>query len=228
MLAAAAARGGGPGAVAHAALELLYASGMRVSELLSVRRAALSRDAASLMIRGKGGKLRMVPLSAGARAAAAALVAQGAAGSEWLFPGRDPRRAMTRQGFALLLKQVALAARARSGAGLAACAAAFLCHPPAGARRRSAQPADPAGARGYRDDRDLHAYPARSVAAGAGGEAPAGSGTRAGAAGAVAVVSRRAPHGGPPGPPHARRGGSCGRWRARWRRSRGRSRARRP
>ncbi|MDE2581619.1 MAG: tyrosine recombinase [Rhodospirillales bacterium] len=115
LLAASAARSGAAGAgvqaaVAHAAIELLYASGMRVSEVLSLRRAALGRDAASLMIRGKGGKLRLVPLSAPARAAAAALTAREDARSEWLFPGRDPRRAMTRQGFALLLKQVALAA----------------------------------------------------------------------------------------------------------------------
>jgi integrase/recombinase XerD len=115
LLAAAAAHPGTPGAVARAALELLYASGMRVSELLSLRRSALTRDAASLMIRGKGGKQRMVPLSARARTAAAALVAQAPehsarARSDWLFAGRDPRRAMTRQGFALLLKDVALAA----------------------------------------------------------------------------------------------------------------------
>jgi integrase/recombinase XerD len=109
LLAAAAAQPGPAGPLAWAALELLYASGMRVSEVLSVRRTALAREAASLMIRGKGGKTRMVPLSAPARAAAAAWLAAGPR-SEWLFPGRDPRRAMTRQGFALLLKQVALAA----------------------------------------------------------------------------------------------------------------------
>ena len=110
LLAAAAARGAGPWVTARAALELLYASGMRVSELLSVRRTALARDAASLMIRGKGGKTRMVPLSAQAREAAAALVGSQGVRSDYLFPGRDPRQAMTRQGFALLLKQVALAA----------------------------------------------------------------------------------------------------------------------
>jgi integrase/recombinase XerD len=48
----------------------------------------------------------MVPLSTAAKAAAAEVPADGA----WLFPGRDPRRAMTRQGFALILKQVALEA----------------------------------------------------------------------------------------------------------------------
>jgi len=109
-LLAAAAGGEKPsGALALAALELLYASGMRVSELLGLRRTALARDAAVLLIRGKGGKERMVPLSPPAKLAAAALIARGPE-SAWLFPGRDPRRAMTRQGFALLLKQVALAA----------------------------------------------------------------------------------------------------------------------
>ena len=119
LLAAAAAR---PDPLALAALELLYASGMRVSELLSLRATALGADAAMLRIRGKGGKTRLVPLSSAARGAAAAMIAakgaaKGAAGggvtpahSPWLFPGRDPRQAMTRQGFALVVKQVALAA----------------------------------------------------------------------------------------------------------------------
>ncbi len=111
FLAAAAAR---PDPLALAALELLYASGMRVSELLSLRATALGADAAMLRIRGKGGKTRLVPLSSAARQAAAALIAAKGtatpAHSPWLFPGRDPRQAMTRQGFALVVKQVALAA----------------------------------------------------------------------------------------------------------------------
>ena len=92
--------------VAQAGLEILYATGLRVSELLSLRRAAVDRARGSLIVRGKGGRERMVPLSTAAKAAAAAVPEDGA----WLFPGRDPRRAMTRQGFALLLKQVALEA----------------------------------------------------------------------------------------------------------------------
>ncbi len=92
--------------IALAALEILYATGMRVSELLSLRRSALARDTAMLLIRGKGGKERMVPLSQVARDAAGVLEERG----PWLFPGRDRRKAMTRQGFALLLKQVALEA----------------------------------------------------------------------------------------------------------------------
>ncbi len=102
LLAAAREREG----IALTALEILYATGMRVSEMLSLRRSALARDAAMLLIRGKGGKERMVPLSPAARDAAGALEERG----PWLFPGRDRRKAMTRQGFALLLKQVALEA----------------------------------------------------------------------------------------------------------------------
>ncbi len=105
LLATAAAR---PDPLAAAALELLYASGMRVSELLGLRRVALGGE--MLRIRGKGGKTRLVPLSARARAAAAALIEAGPKACPFLFPGRDPRRAMTRQGFALVLKQVAVAA----------------------------------------------------------------------------------------------------------------------
>lgn len=109
LLAAAASHPGRPGAVARAALEILYATGMRVSELLSLPRSTLSGDAALLLIRGKGGKERMVPLSDPARDAAAAL-AGVTKDSRFLFPGRDARKAMTRQGFFLLLKQIALEA----------------------------------------------------------------------------------------------------------------------
>jgi integrase/recombinase XerD len=62
------------------------------------------------LIRGKGGRERIVPLSARARAAAAALRAARDKPAKHLFSGRDPRQAMTRQGFALILKQAALVA----------------------------------------------------------------------------------------------------------------------
>jgi len=110
LLAAASARTGRSGKLARAALELLYASGMRVSELLSVPRAAVGPRAEAMIIKGKGGKERMVPLSGSAREAAAALLAATDAQSRYLFPGRDPRKPLTRQAFFLLLKQVALAA----------------------------------------------------------------------------------------------------------------------
>ncbi len=108
LLAAAAARPGVPGLVGRAALEILYSTGLRVSELLGLPRMALETASEMLIVRGKGGRERMVLLSSRAKAAAAALNAESE--GKWLFPGRDPRHAMTRQGFGLLLKQTALAA----------------------------------------------------------------------------------------------------------------------
>lgn len=115
LLAAAAARPGVSGLMASAALEILYSAGLRVSELLGLPRTALSGAAEMLIVRGKGGRERMVLLSSCAKAAAAALNdatsgAETTAPSRWLFPGRDPRYAMTRQGFGLMLKEVALTA----------------------------------------------------------------------------------------------------------------------
>ena len=107
-----AARGisGRRGILARAALEILYATGLRVSELLALPRRALAGDASVLLIRGKGGKERIVPLSETAREAAAALIAEQDPKLRHLFPGRDPRRTLTRQAFFLLLRQVALQA----------------------------------------------------------------------------------------------------------------------
>ena len=99
LLAAAAAR---PAALA--ALEILYATGMRISELLALPRQAFAGSAPALVIRGKGGRERLVPLSDAARRAVGALPP----GGRWMFPGRDPSRPLTRQAFGLALKQVAL------------------------------------------------------------------------------------------------------------------------
>ncbi len=115
LLDAAGKRPGIHGVTARAALEILYATGLRVSELLGLPRRALAGDASVLMIRGKGGKERIVPLSEAAKTAAAELVAlqdedAHDKGGRWLFPGREPRRALTRQGFGQMLKLVALEA----------------------------------------------------------------------------------------------------------------------
>jgi integrase/recombinase XerD len=110
LLEAAARKPGRPGALARAALEVLYATGMRISELLTLPRAALGARAEVMIIKGKGGKERMVPLSSAAKAAATALLAATEAKSPWLFPGRDPKQPLTRQAFFLLLKQIALEA----------------------------------------------------------------------------------------------------------------------
>ncbi len=110
LLAAAQEMPGEPGLKAYAGLEILYATGLRVSELLGLPATALSTDAAMLMIKGKGGRERMIPLSNTAKAAAAALRAANKKPARYLFAGRNRTQPMTRQGFALLLKQVALRA----------------------------------------------------------------------------------------------------------------------
>ncbi len=110
LLAAAESLPGRAGLTAVAALELLYATGLRVSELLALPPSAITAHEAMILVRGKGGKERMVPLSPIAVAAAERLLAAREKPGRWLFPGRDPRRPMTRQGLALLLKDAALLA----------------------------------------------------------------------------------------------------------------------
>jgi integrase/recombinase XerD len=107
-----AARGmeGLPGLKAQAGLEILYSTGLRVTEMLSLRASALTTDAMMLLVKGKGGKERMIPLSDAARQAGAALRAVSPAKARYLFAGRDISQPMTRQGFALLLKQAAIEA----------------------------------------------------------------------------------------------------------------------
>ncbi len=99
-----------PGLKAHAGLEILYATGLRVSELLALPANALSSGAAMLIIKGKGGKERLVPLSEAAKLAALRLREATKKPGRFLFAGRNPALKMTRQGFALLLKKVALKA----------------------------------------------------------------------------------------------------------------------
>ncbi len=97
------------GATAAAALEILYSTGLRISEMLALPRTALATSGDILFVRGKGGRERIVPIADAARAACAALVALTPK-SPWLFPGRDPKRPLTRQGFDLVLHDAALAA----------------------------------------------------------------------------------------------------------------------
>jgi integrase/recombinase XerD len=92
-------------------IELAYASGLRVSELLALRRDALARDPAFLIVRGKGGKERLAPLNDAARSSVTAwLAARGSDPSPWLFPSRGATGRLTSRRFAQLLEQAALAA----------------------------------------------------------------------------------------------------------------------
>ncbi len=70
-----------------ALVELLYGSGLRASELVSIPRNAVSPDRPFLIMRGKGGRERLVPISDRARAAVARWRDLLPAGSAWLFPG---------------------------------------------------------------------------------------------------------------------------------------------
>ncbi|MEO8559387.1 MAG: site-specific tyrosine recombinase XerD [Rhodospirillales bacterium] len=99
-----------------ALLETLYATGLRVSELVTLPLAAVERDPAVLQVRGKGDKERLVPLGEPARealatwrAARAKLKLQGKA-QRYLFPSRGKEPHLTRQRFAQLLKDIAVQA----------------------------------------------------------------------------------------------------------------------
>jgi integrase/recombinase XerD len=97
-------------------IELLYASGLRVSELLCLPKSAANARQPLIAVRGKGGKERLAPISEPARAAIqryrAVLEAEapGRAKSPWLFPADGASGHLTRQVFARELKVVAAAA----------------------------------------------------------------------------------------------------------------------
>ena len=69
-----------------ALVELLYGSGLRATELVSLPRAAIHPDRPFLILKGKGGRERLVPISDRARAAVAAWRAHVATDRAWLFP----------------------------------------------------------------------------------------------------------------------------------------------
>ena len=113
ILAAARMSAGAEGPRLTALVEILYATGLRVSELVALPVSALSRDRRVVVVRGKGAKERMVPLGAPARRAIADYLphrsefgASGAA-SRFLFPGRGRQGHLSRSHFARLLKRLA-------------------------------------------------------------------------------------------------------------------------
>jgi integrase/recombinase XerD len=101
-------------------LEVLYATGLRVSELVSLPLAAARRDARMIVVRGKGNKERLVPLNETSKQAMAEYLAaieglkpekaKNAAASKWLFPSFGESGHLTRQHFARDLKDLAAAA----------------------------------------------------------------------------------------------------------------------
>ncbi|MBZ0229186.1 MAG: site-specific tyrosine recombinase XerD [Bauldia sp.] len=96
-----------------ALLELLYATGLRVSELVALPASVMRGDARFFPIRGKGGHERIVPLTEKARVATVDyLAARGAngGGGSWLFPSFGESGHLTRQAFARDLKGLAVVA----------------------------------------------------------------------------------------------------------------------
>jgi integrase/recombinase XerD len=101
-------------------LEVLYATGLRVSELVALPLSASRREARMIVVRGKGNKERLVPLNEASRQAMADYLAsiealksdkkQNAASSKWLFPSFGESGHLTRQHFARELKELAASA----------------------------------------------------------------------------------------------------------------------
>jgi integrase/recombinase XerD len=103
----------------HCLIETLYATGLRVSELVALPVSAAKRDERMIIVRGKGGRERLVPLNGSARRAMATYLsarreAEGADNqSKWLFPSFGESGHLTRQHFARELKALAGAAGLR-------------------------------------------------------------------------------------------------------------------
>ncbi|MDP1736844.1 MAG: tyrosine recombinase [Caulobacter sp.] len=117
LIVAAAARDGAQGLRLACLVEMTYASGLRVSELLALPLTALARDPAFLMVRGKGGKERLAPLNEAARKSVKAwldvrkgFIPAGDAANPWLFPSRGKGGRLTARRFSQLLEEAAIAA----------------------------------------------------------------------------------------------------------------------
>ncbi len=100
----------------HCLLEVLYATGLRVTELVSLPRDVLTGDDRILTVKGKGGRERIVPLSSNAGAAVQGYLQLGSMAGEsisitvatrWLFPSKSAQGHLTRQRFGQDLKELA-------------------------------------------------------------------------------------------------------------------------
>lgn len=106
---------------AHALLETLYATGLRISELVSLPRRSVGPDTNMILVRGKGGRERMVPLGDKARLALTAYLqalhvkeaqkgTKSPAGAHYLFPSRGAKGHLTRRRAGQLIKKLAVEA----------------------------------------------------------------------------------------------------------------------
>jgi len=121
LIAAAQASPGDEGIRLKCIVELLYATGLRVSELVTLPLAAARRDPRFLVVSGKGGKERVVPLSAPSRLALAGYLEcrerflPERRPSRWLFPSRGTDGHLTRQRTGQMLKELAVKAGLEPG-----------------------------------------------------------------------------------------------------------------
>ena len=117
LITAAGLKDGAAGLRLAALVELIYASGLRVSEVTSLPYLAVARDPAFLMVKGKGGKERLAPLNSAAREAVKAYLPvrqtffpKGAKDNPWLFPSRGRTGRMTPRRFGQMLDDAAVEA----------------------------------------------------------------------------------------------------------------------
>ncbi len=98
----------------HAIVEVLYASGLRVSELVTLQRRSVGVDTVMLMVQGKGGRDRMVPMGDKARLALLAYLKVRDVGkdkdSPYLFPSRGVEGHITRRRVGQMMKDLAVQA----------------------------------------------------------------------------------------------------------------------
>ena len=114
LIAAAGAKDGAQGLRLACMVELAYASGLRISELTGLTLAALARDPAYLIVKGKGGKERLAPLNDAARIAVKAylevrpgFLPKADKANPWLFASRGKEGRLTPRRFAQLLDEAA-------------------------------------------------------------------------------------------------------------------------
>ena len=154
----------------YALLETLYATGLRVSELVSLPKSAARARDPFIAIKGKGGRERIVPLTTHAKKAISAYRAlleaksPALAASPFLFPSDGDSGHLTRQAFARDLENGGGRGGDSRERYSSACSAPRLRQPFAAKRRRSARRAGTARPRRYFDDADLHSCARRADA----------------------------------------------------------------
>ena len=166
-----------------ALVEMLYATGMRASELVSLPVAVAARDARFLVVRGKGNKERMIPVGEPAQQAMTRYLEQGRVGflplgkeSVFLFPESTKTGHLSRQKLGTTLKVLAGKAGVDPGNPVSTRAASRVCKPLTRPWRRPARGSNAAGTCRYFNHTDLYPYPRRTAEGHCGRSSPLESG----------------------------------------------------